>query len=89
MPKTTKKKETEIKQNKERGGLLTTDGKREIWQGCQLLEISPPPRCMGSVHVDGRTFRGRGETEGNQGQRMLHGWFLETDPDDAEQAVMG
>lgn len=47
MPKTTKKKETEIKQNKERGGLLTTDGKREIWQGCQLLEISPPPEMHG------------------------------------------
>lgn len=47
MSKTTKRKKIEIKQNKERGGLITTDGEREIWKGCQLLEISPP-RYVGS-----------------------------------------
>lgn len=50
MSKTTKRKKIEIKQNKERGGLITTDGEREIWKGCQLLEISPP-RCVGSREV--------------------------------------
>lgn len=50
LSKTSKRKKIEIKQNKERGGLITTDGEREIWKGCQLLEISPP-RCVGSREV--------------------------------------
>lgn len=89
MPKTTKRKETEIKQNKERRLANNRWEEGDLARMPAAGNKPPPPRCMGSVRVDGRTFRGRGETEGNQGQRMLHGCFLETDPDDAEQAVMG